>query len=146
MYGNTRMHPKIRWDSNGTHFSSIFDAHFDRKKKKMAIEASKWRSKGGQHRRGLHTHIINFRMLEVVFRENYCHCWIKHTLLGISSLQHCDWIYMLKEDCDDLWHSMLLYKLHFLMFCCWSLQRGCVWLHHHKWWVNYEWCALFSLK
>ena len=42
-------------------------------KKKMAIEASKWRSKGGQHRRGFHTHTINFRMLEVVFRENYCH-------------------------------------------------------------------------
>ena len=31
MYGKTRIHPKFRWESNDKHFSSIFDAHFDRK-------------------------------------------------------------------------------------------------------------------
>ena len=61
-------------------------------KKKMAVEASKWRSKGGQHRRGFHTHTINFRMLEVVSRKNYYHHWILHTLFDIFSVQHCDWI------------------------------------------------------
>ena len=109
------------------------------KKKKMAIEAWKWRRKGGQHQRGFHTHTINFRKLEVVFRENYCHCWIKHTLLGISSVRCCDWIWF--ESNRSIRIRKLLYFRYVKITHLWSsissILRIQFW--HHSVWLYFEW-------